>query len=377
MPTLNVAAVIPSRIASKETLGLLLLFVALNAINAAFSYGWVIGNTRQLAHPFLRVNSIGKFFYAFFMMIFNLATIVFEVILLLETVGRRLHSKVATIMFRIALLLLMAVHLGAPFIANDVVSQLDWAGACRGAPIDLSYQTGNAQFTTSNNVPIGSQSIAEPDTDHTRLQFIRNFDAAGKLSLFGDTDGLAPVTALNITVDRNGQGVITGDCAAGGGIGGGLQCISGFIAFLQGQAVVSATLTRNQTGTVKTFATTPESAWFYNPVQVVSAGATVIYTAIRTHSNDAKLCGSDPDVAVVLSAFVPQFQARGQQCDTCFVHCTTCCTKTCYKRSSTTCDSKGKCTTSTSNVCTCHGCSVQYCRGECFNTCKGIGLPAS
>jgi hypothetical protein len=372
----NVAAVIPSRVASKEGLGFLLLLGAINAINAAFSYGWVIGNTRQLAHPFLRVNSVEKFFYAFFMMIFNLSTIIFEVIVLLETVGRRLHSKAATIMFRIALLLLTAVHLGAPFIANDVVSQLDWAVACGGTPIDFIYQAGNAQFIDStNNVPIGSQSIAELDADHTRLQFIRNFDAAGKLSPFGDTGGLAPVTALNITVDRNGQGVITGDCAAGGGISGGLQCISGSIAFRQGQAVVSATLTRNQTGTVKTFATTPESAWFYNPVQVVSAGARVLYTAVRTHSRDVKFCGSDPDVAVVLSAFVPQFQARGQQCDACFVHCTTCCTKSCYTTSHTSCDGKGHCKTTTSRQCYCNGCSATFCRGECFNQCKGIGLP--
>jgi hypothetical protein len=383
IPIPNVATVILSRsdvayfVPSKETRRLFLLFVALNAINTAFSYGWVIGNTRQLARPFLRVNLVGKFFYAFFMMIFNLATVYFEVIVLLTTVGDCLRSRVAIITFRIALLLWTMAHLGAPFIANDIVSQLDWAGACGNAPINLIYRARNAQFTTNtNNVPIASQSIVEPDADHTRLQFIRNMDVAGKPSPYGYNGGIAPVTALNITVNRNGQGVITGDCEAGGGTDAGLQCVSGSVAFLQGHASVSVTLTRNQTGTVKTFATTPESAWFYNPVQVASAGARVIYTAVRTYSNDVKLCGSDPDVAIVLSAFVPQFQARAQDCDHCFVHCTTCCYETCSTTSHTTCDSKGVCSSSSTTTCTCHGCPVKYCRGECFNRCKGIGLPA-
>jgi hypothetical protein len=355
----------------------LVVLVAIYAITAAFSYGWVIGNTRQLAHPFLRVNSVGKFFYAFFMMIFNLATVAFEVVMLLAIFSDLLRCRAAIIMFYIALLLWTMARLGAPFIANDVVSQLDWANACGSAPINLIYRAGNAQFTTNaNSVPIASQSIVEPDANHTRLQFTRNMDVAGKPSPYGYNGGIAPVTALNITVDRNGQGVITGDCEAGGGIDAGLQCVSGSIAFLQGQPVVSATLTRNQTVKTFAFATVPETAWFNNPVQVVSAGATAIYTATRTYSKDVKLCGSDPDIAVVLSALVPQFQARAQGCDNCFVHCTTCCYETCYTTSSTSCDSKGNCSTSTSTICTCHGCSVEYCRGECFNRCKGIGLPA-
>jgi hypothetical protein len=375
IPMPNVAAVIPSRhdiayvMPSGETLRFLLWFGAINAINAAFSYGWVIGNTRQLAHPFLRINSVGKFFYAFFMMVFNLATVYFEVVVLFSTVGDLLRNRAAIIMFRVALLLWTMAHLGAPFIANDVVSQLDWVNACGSAPINLIYRAGNAQFTTNaNNVPIASQSIVEPDANHTRLQFTRKMDVAGKPSPYGYNGGIAPVTALNITVDRNGQGVITGDCEAGGGIDAGLQCVSGSVAFLQGQADISLTLTRNQTGIVKTFAfaTVPETAWFNNPARVMSAGATVIYTAGRTFSKDVKLCGSDPDAAVVLSAFVPQFQARAQECDDCFVYCTTCC----Y----TTCTTTGSGTSSTT-TCTCHGCSVKYCRGECFNTCKGIGLP--
>jgi hypothetical protein len=373
IPMPNVAAMIPSRsdiayfIPSKK---ILLWFVVIYSINAAFSYGWVIGNTRQLAHPFLRVNSVGKFFYAFFMMFFNLVTVAFEVLLLRATVRPRLRSRVAIIMFRIALLLWTLAHLGAPFIANDVVSQLDWANACGSAPINLIYRAGNAQFTTNtNNVPIASQSIVEPDANHTRLQFTRNMDVAGKPSPYGYNGGIAPVTALNITVDRNGQGVITGDCEAGGGIDAGLQCVSGSVAFLLNQASVSVTLTRNQTGTVKTFAfaTMSETAWFNNPVQVASAGATVIYTAVRTYNKDVKLCGSDPDVAVVLSAFVPQFQARAKECYDCFVLCTGCC----Y----TTCASTGG--TSSTTTCTCHGCPVKYCLSKCFNTCKGIGMPAS
>ncbi|KAJ3133805.1 hypothetical protein HK101_004417 [Irineochytrium annulatum] len=284
----------------------------------------------------------------------------------------------------------VAGHIGAPFIATTVVKSLDWGNACYGS--ELALGTDGGGIVTLGSRTVGQSTLTDVDASHIVASFKADAAAlrsSSNAALWNSGTGLVDV---EIVLDRGGNGNITGSCVPVGADASNATpapCMAGLLTARIGKTLSgwfapisngSIGFTRNRTLINLGF-----TDWWDNPVDVTGGPDTtpsvvLANTAARPFSDEVKVCSDRVDVAFVMMAVVNQLQGRASGCNDCWTQCTTCCTKNCYQvaSTSTSCDSKGKCTSTTTyrTQCDCVRCSNWQCRSNCFNSCKGIGMPS-
>jgi hypothetical protein len=233
--------------------------------------------------------------------------------------------------------LFITLSVMTPFIGGTVAQFMVYNNLCHGFAVELEGMNGESEFMFNRKV-IGRFTMMHSYDNDIVLQigFKANNDVFQKLNPTGLSD-------LNFSIDKNGVGLISGDCY------GQLLCFTGKIHFPSSGAINADISNNEKTETVYTYPTD----WYDHAFRIADRRdhSTDSQTIAKPFRKDVfKTCSNSFDDAV-LAVTIAKFRVNGQQCFECNEECR-------YRNSNSRCQN----------------CKPSDCKSECSVSCLGVDV---